>query len=1149
MPRKLTPATSTENLKKEAKRWLRELSAGDDKARARLRSAWPKAPAEPVLRDVQHALAREFGIASWIALKQALAERSPAEREHAELVADFLHRACPDWRMGGGPHSVMNPRAAERMLRAHPEIARENLLTSIVCGELQNVQRILAENPKAATEDSGPKQWPPILYCCAGRLELPAFRENSVEIARVLLDHGADPNSFFFGGNELIHYTAFTLAVGQGEEDIPLHPRAHELVGLLLERGAEPYDQQVLYNANFRGDMQWCLELMYEHSVRRGRIADWQEPTWRMLDMGGYGCGARYLLTIAMRRNNLQFGEWLLAHGASPDPPSAPKWREGQRSLYQEALGRGLADFAELLVRYGAPRATIPLTGEEAFGAACFRLDRAAAEAMLREHPEYRESHAVLHEASRSNRPDVIDLLLDLGVSPDIRSPRSGDTGLHAAAYSGSAEAAALLIQRGAKIDPVDSVHDGTPLWFAMWGRKQNTIDVIAPHSRDLWSLSATGNVERIREVLAAEPELAKMTDVSTPLHWLPDDEQKAATIVDLLLANGADASFCREQDGKTAAELARERGLREAAEKLEQAARTHSDKAQHDLPTYEQAARDFVAAHDNREETALARLNQHYERNFNFDDLFGEIWRRNYAYRQRSSRVPKNYLPLEEAQMLVAQDVGYSSWAALVKALETGSPPLPAFEVDEQEKRITPRRRLRSDEWDELITTAKERGATQLGALGLMSDDVIKRVASLENVTALSLGGSHELSDDGLLQLANMPQLEQLDLSEYPGGKLTDRGMEVLRHLPNLRVLEMTWQRGVTDAGVANLRFCENLEKVNLMGTPTGDGAIAALRGKPKLRHFSSGRLVSDAGLALLHDFPQFKTWHGPEVVVATQDAINNATHLLLDGPITDAGIARLRGLDGVFELALFWHANAITPEAFRHLTGMANLGSVRCDGERVNDVAMGHISLLPRLRWLIAQGTTATDDGFAALSRSRTLEYLWTRETPNLTGRGFLALSRLPALRSLGVSCKQVDDAALAALPDFPALIELTPIDVTDDGFRHVGRCQKLERLTCMYCRTTGDAATEHIRNLKLKHYYAGLTQITDRSLEIMGTMPAFEQIELYECLHVTDTGLPYLAKLPKLRELHLDGLPQVTLAGTQVFPKRVRVRYSTG
>ena len=66
-----------------------------------------------------------------------------------------------------------------------------------------------------------------------------------------------------------------------------------------------------------------------------------------------------------------------------------------------------------------------------------------------------------------------------------------------------------------------------------------------------------------------------------------------------------------------------------------------------------------------------------------------------------------------------------------------------------------------------------------------------------------------------------------------------------------------MTWQSGITDRGVANLRFCERLEHVNLMGSPTGDGAIEVLQGKAKLRRFSTGRLVTDAGIPLLHNFP----------------------------------------------------------------------------------------------------------------------------------------------------------------------------------------------------------------------------------------------------------------------------------------------------
>ncbi len=72
MPRTITPATSLDNLRKEAKRWLKELRVGNPDARSRFARAYPVASANPVLRDVQHALAREYGHETWIALRQAL---------------------------------------------------------------------------------------------------------------------------------------------------------------------------------------------------------------------------------------------------------------------------------------------------------------------------------------------------------------------------------------------------------------------------------------------------------------------------------------------------------------------------------------------------------------------------------------------------------------------------------------------------------------------------------------------------------------------------------------------------------------------------------------------------------------------------------------------------------------------------------------------------------------------------------------------------------------------------------------------------------------------------------------------------------------------------------------------------------------------
>ncbi len=68
-----TPRRNLESLKKEAKRWLVALRANDiGRARAPESRAFAIVPAEPALRDVQHALAREHGFAGWIALKEAL---------------------------------------------------------------------------------------------------------------------------------------------------------------------------------------------------------------------------------------------------------------------------------------------------------------------------------------------------------------------------------------------------------------------------------------------------------------------------------------------------------------------------------------------------------------------------------------------------------------------------------------------------------------------------------------------------------------------------------------------------------------------------------------------------------------------------------------------------------------------------------------------------------------------------------------------------------------------------------------------------------------------------------------------------------------------------------------------------------------------
>jgi len=428
-----------------------------------------------------------------------------------------------------------------------------------------------------------------------------------------------------------------------------------------------------------------------------------------------------------------------------------------------------------------------------------------------------------------------------------------------------------------------------------------------------------------------------------------------------------------------------------------------------------------------------------------------------------------------------------------------------------------------------------------------MMDDEDLERLSRLDHVTSLNLSDAQFITDKGLQYLARMPQLRELRLSHYPGGGVTDRGLEVLQHLRELRVFEMCWQGGITDKGISHLSHCEELEEVDLLGTHTGDGAIAALAGKPKLRKFKTGRNVTDEGLSLLHQFPAFKTWNGGEVKYGLMSFAADPTNLLVDGPFTR--VEALTGLVGLFGLSFFRHTSNLRGGDLQSLAALPNLGFLGCPGEICDDDAMRHIGALPNLRMLMAQGTIATDEGFKHLSQSKTIEYIWGRECPNLNGAGFVALAEMPALKGLAVSCKFVDDDALAKLPSFPALKELMPMDVTDDGFRHVGRCHQLESLILMYCRDTTDVATEHIQALpNLKKYHAGYTLITDRSLQMLSQMHSLEELSFEGCKWLTDAGLTALASLPRLRELSIGNSPRVTRTGISAFPNNIRVNYSS-
>jgi uncharacterized protein len=160
MSRSLNPESSLENLRREAKRWLKALKAGEADSRRRFLAVLSSAPADPGLRDVQLALAREYGFPGWTALRRALDDLALARRSHDERVEMVLRAAM--WQGDGV--------SAARILAKWPEIATANIYAAAATGNLAAIQRYLSADPTAATRKGGPLDWEPLLYVAYARI-------------------------------------------------------------------------------------------------------------------------------------------------------------------------------------------------------------------------------------------------------------------------------------------------------------------------------------------------------------------------------------------------------------------------------------------------------------------------------------------------------------------------------------------------------------------------------------------------------------------------------------------------------------------------------------------------------------------------------------------------------------------------------------------------------------------------------------------------------------------------------------------------------------------------------------------------------------------------------------------------------------------
>ena len=371
-------------------------------------------------------------------------------------------------------------------------------------------------------------------------------------VARLLLEHGADVNARTNDGSTPLHVAAGSGSVEaihvllehgadanarKNDDTTPLHEAARngraEAIRVLLEHGADANarkndDTTTLHEAALSGSVE-ATRVLLEHGVdANARKKDDTTPLHQ---------AAQYGRVKAIRV--------LLEHGAD-----ANARKDDDTTTLHEAARNGSVEAIRVLLEHGV-------------------------DANARKN----DDTTPLHEAARSGSVEAIRVLLEYGVDANARK-NDDTTPLHDAAGIGSVEAIRVLLEHGADANARKN-DDTTQLHLAAAHYKGvKAICMLLEHGADAnarknddttplhLAAAQSWSVEAVRVLLEHGADAnARKNDDTTPLH-LAAAHYKGVKAICVLLEHGADAN-ARKNDDTTPLHLAAQYGSVEGTRAL----------------------------------------------------------------------------------------------------------------------------------------------------------------------------------------------------------------------------------------------------------------------------------------------------------------------------------------------------------------------------------------------------------------------------------------------------------------------------------------------------------------------------------------------------------------------------------------------------
>jgi ankyrin repeat protein len=328
-------------------------------------------------------------------------------------------------------------RPADVLAHLRARGAECDICTAAAIGDLARVKELLDHDPSLANRVADYTSY----YLGSGAPLKNAAERGHIEIVKLLLDHGADPNLPEEGIAPRGH--ALYAAAANGH---------HEIAELLLEHGAHPNPEvessaDALSRAISNGD-QRMIDLLCSHGA------------------------ARAVHLMAYHGDVRTAAAAFAANPALADDADA----------LANAAGEGQEAFVRLMLRY---RPDLPKRLEFPGWLVCAKT-RELNELLFRHgmDPNRPDWLGVtpLHQLARKGDVGMAEQFLDHGADPNLRDGDLCSTPLGWAAKFGQAQMVELLLARGAKTNLPDDPPWATPLEWARRRGHGEIVDILVRH-------------------------------------------------------------------------------------------------------------------------------------------------------------------------------------------------------------------------------------------------------------------------------------------------------------------------------------------------------------------------------------------------------------------------------------------------------------------------------------------------------------------------------------------------------------------------------------------------------------------------------------------------------------------------------------------